>query len=61
MSNKKTAPAPSQVSGLPEIDPADMDAVSGGCANCAQGSQASQGGASKLAALIPMLASQAGR
>ena len=61
MSNKKTAPT-TQVSALPEIDPADMDAVSGGCANCAQGAQTQQqSGASKLAAMIPMLANQAGR
>ncbi len=59
MSNKKTAPA-TQPSQLPEIDPADMDAVSGGCAACGQGQNA-QSGASKLTALLPMLASQAGR
>lgn len=61
MSHKKSA-TPTQPSQLPEIDPAAMDAVSGGCANCAPNGQAAQqSGTSKLASLIPMLANQAGR
>jgi hypothetical protein len=58
MSTRKT-PAP-QPSELPEIDPDAMEAVSGGCAACAQPQQQQQQpqGAGQLASLIPMLANQ---
>jgi hypothetical protein len=59
MTNKKT-PASADRSALPEIDPADMESVSGGCQNCVPASKGASS-TSKLASLIPMLASQAGR
>ena len=59
MNDKKTPAAPDR-SALPEIDPADMESVSGGCQNCAPASNGASS-TSKLAALIPMLANQAGR
>lgn len=59
MTMKPTTP-PNDSSQLPEIDLADMEAVTGGCATCGCGQQQQQG-TSKLAALAPMLANQAGR
>ncbi len=53
-------PATPDRSALPEIDPADMDNVSGGCQNCGPANNGASS-ASKLTALLPMLANQAGR